>query len=216
MSQKILITYVTSSDFKREENKLFQAVCKLSDGSAVQDVFEFSIRAVPILETLQVDLRMMVQAEVTEAYSQLRVPCIVEHAGLVFEQYLAKGYPGGLTKPMWNALDGDFIKETGAAGKRAVARAVIAYCDGQSVQTFVGETKGTIADAPRGGRQFYWDTVFIPDETGGAPGKLTYAEIVDDPALGLEHKIAQFSQSSKAMLSFLEHRRKVGLPALWS
>jgi inosine/xanthosine triphosphate pyrophosphatase family protein len=209
------IVYVTSSAFKAEENKVLLERVRLRDGTPVRDLFTFEIRQVPILETLEVDLRVMVQAEVTNAYSQLKVPCIVEHAGLVFMDYLSHSYPGGLTKPMWNALGDRFVSETGSAGRRAIARAVVAYCDGMNVHTFVGEREGTIANEVRGSRHFYWDTVFIPDDPTGASGGRTYAEIVDDPALGLPYKIEALSQSTAAMLKFLEYLRACPPNEFW-
>jgi hypothetical protein len=36
----------------------------------------------------------MVSTEVVSAYSQLEVPCIVEHAGLIFSDYADRSYPG--------------------------------------------------------------------------------------------------------------------------
>ena len=210
------IVYVTSSEFKREENAAFAKVATLSDGVPVSSLFRFSFRDVRLTEILEVDIAVMVQEEAAKAYSQIRIPCIVEHAGLVFQEYADKSYPGGLTKPMWNALGDRFIDETKSAGRKAIARAVVAYCDGKSIRTFTGETKGTLADAPRGHRRFYWDTVFIPDELSGkAPGK-TYAEICEDAALGLEYKMAHLSQSAKAMLKFLEYLRSAGEPELWA
>ena len=115
---------------------------------------------------------------------------------------------------MWNALGERFITETHSAGRRATACAVVAYCDGKDVRTFRGETKGTIAASVRGRRAFYWDTVFVPDTDAGTPGNKTYAEIVDDAALGLKHKVSRLSQSSKAMLKFLEYRL-TSEPQLW-
>src|SRR5437762_2768957 len=99
---KIHIVYVTSSPFKRKENEVFVESCTLPDGTAVRDKFEFEIRPVQIKEILEVKLETMVMEEVTKAYSEIRVPCIVEHAGLIFDGY--DSYPGGLTKPMWNVL----------------------------------------------------------------------------------------------------------------
>jgi inosine/xanthosine triphosphate pyrophosphatase family protein len=92
---------------------------------------------------------------------------------------------------------------------------VIAYCDGKEVRTFIGEREGKIADAPRGSRKFYWDTVFIPDDPSGVSNGLTYAEIVETASLGLEYKIKQLSQSSAAMTRFLAHRLEAGDPDLW-
>ena len=214
-NQKIKVVYVTGSSYKKEENEVFTKECKLSDGRLVQDVFEFDIRPVPIQEILDVDLAVMVSAEVVAAYSQLKVPCIVEHAGIIFADYASLSYPGGLTKPMWDTLKDRFVNETKSANREAIARAVIAYCDGKRVRTFVGETKGLIAPHPKGSRQFYWDTVFIPEDPNGQTDGLTYAEIVEQPKFGLGYKLRQLSQSSKAMRQFLEHRLQSGDPELW-
>jgi XTP/dITP diphosphohydrolase len=209
---KTKVVYVTTSEFKAQENEILSRNCSLKDGSRVGEVFEFDVRPIQVKEVLEIDLKTMVMAEVTKAYSQIKVPCIVEHAGLIFDGYDL--YPGGLTKPMWNSLGEKFVEETHSAGRRATARAVVAYCDGRSVHTFVGETTGTIAEQPRGNRAFYWDTIFIPDDpTGGVKDK-TYAEIFDDPGLGLKYKMTKLSQSSRAMLAFLEFRR-LNQPDLW-
>ncbi len=213
--ERIRVVYVTSNKFKREENEAFLRECALADGRRINDVFEFDIRPVPIQEILNVDLAVMVSAEVVSAYSQLKVPCIVEHAGLIFSEYSDRSYPGGLTKPMWDTLRDRFVEETKSTGRRAIARAVVAYCDGKQVQTFVGERAGTIADRPRGSREFYWDTVFIPEDSSGRSRGLTYAEIVESTDLGLAYKIRELSQSSAAMTSFLEYRLQIGDPELW-
>ena len=93
----------------------------------------------------------------------------------------------------------------------AFSRAVVAYCDGKTVHTFTGETSGSLAETPRGDvYKFYWDTVFIPDDEN--PEHLTYSEIVEQ--LGLEYKVVRLSQSTKAMLTFLEFRRGAR-PELW-
>lgn len=209
------INYVTSSSFKQQEIKVFQENEQLEDGTKVSEAFEFVIRSETIKELLEVDLEVMVQAEVINAYSRIKVPCIVEHAGLVFTDFSEQGYPGGLTKPMWDTLDDRFLMETNSSGRRVTAKAVIAYCDGKSVQTFVGETKGSLANAPRGNRKFYWDTVFIPDDPSGKITDRTYAEIVEDENLGLAYKLKHFSQSAKAMRKFLEHIHGIENPDLW-
>jgi XTP/dITP diphosphohydrolase len=216
MSQLFTVAYVTSSTFKKIEATAFAQSGTLADGVAIREVCAFDFRAHEVKEVLEINLETLVQAEVLVAYSQIKVPCIVEHAGLVFEDHLAASYPGGLTKPMWKALGDKFVSETSAGGRRAIARAVVAYCDGTRVVTFVGETRGTIASVPRGRREFYWDTVFIPDSTDPLIAGKTYAEIADDPNLGVEYKMVRLSQSAKALKLFIEHRRRVGAPPLWA
>ena len=215
-TKKITINYVTSSEYKIKENEVLVAHGSLEDGTPISDFFEFRIRRVPIKEVLEVDLNALVMAEVTKAYSEIRVPCVVEHAGLVFKDLENESYPGGLTKPMWNALRHRFVSETHSQNRPVIARAVVAYCDGMKVLTFVGETPGTIAsEAKEGNHRFYWDSVFIPNNDDGSRGNKTYAEIVEEPTLGLKHKVLNLSQSTRAMLLFLEHRRSHS-PGLWS
>src|SRR5581483_4694652 len=211
MAHPIRVVYVTSSEYRQRENEIFSAKCTV-DGRPIHDLLSFDIRTVQIKEVLEVDIALMVHQEVVQAYKQIKEPCIVEHAGLIFEGY--DSYPGGLTKPMWNVLGDNFIAETKASGRRVRAKAVVAYCDGQKVLTFVGETPGTIAERPKGSRHFYWDTIFIPDTADGRVAGKTYAEIVDDPSLGLEYKVKHLSQSTRAMLQFISYRVR-NIPPLW-
>jgi XTP/dITP diphosphohydrolase len=201
---KSSIVYVTSSPYKKQENDTFVDKCKLDDGTLVKDVVEFEFREKPVLQILEVDIQKMVREGVAKAYSQIGVPCIVEYAGLVFDKYKTISYPGGLTKAMWNALGDNFLVETQSQGQRAIARAVVGYCDGKVIRTFVGETNGTLADTPRGKREFYWDTVFMPDDPNAKALNKTYSEIVEDPNLGLEYKMQHLSQSGRAMRKLLE------------
>jgi XTP/dITP diphosphohydrolase len=106
MTRTIRVVYVTSSDFKRRENEIFEAHYRI-DGRPVGELFMFDIRSVQIKEVLEVDIARMVHQEVIQAYRQVKEPCIVEHAGLIFDGY--QSYPGGLTKPMWNVLKERFL-----------------------------------------------------------------------------------------------------------
>ena len=214
-SQTTRIVYVTSNTHKREENRSFVEHCQLRDGTPVGDIVSFDFRDSPVLQILEVDIAKIVSEGVAKAYSQIRVPCIVEYAGLIFEKYRSLQYPGGLTKAMWNALSEDFIKETNSAGLRAIAQAVIGYCDGKKIYTFAGETTGTLSDVPRGSRDFYWDTVFMPDKPDGTKGTETYSEIVADPSRGLDFKMKHLSQSAKAMIKLVEFLRINPRGGLW-
>lgn len=137
--------------------------------------------------------------KVLSAYRQLLAPCVVEHAAIILEKFKHKNYPGGLTQPMWDAVGATgFLESTRWAGERAIARCLIAYCNGRRVVTFVGDTNGTLANTPRSGRDFYWDTIFCPNGGGG----LSYSEIAAG-ADGLLHKM-QLSQSTKAFFELFE------------
>jgi XTP/dITP diphosphohydrolase len=205
MSSKIEIVYSTTSLHKKAEidEACNSVTLRLPGGKSIPigELFEFKFRDGEPVEPLERDLDQMVRHKCASAYRNLLVPCIVEHAGLIFDDYLPENYPGGLTQPMWDALGAEkFILETHGYGRAVIARAVIGYCDGLNVKCFRGETHGTLADRPRGKREFYWDTVFVPENE-----TLTYAEICDEPILGIKRKIA-LSQSTKALLEFLNYR----------
>ena len=208
------IYYATSSPFKKAELRIIEDKIAIASsdesGILIGQVCSFVISPVPTDEPLEIDLDAMVRHKVRSAYRSLLMPCIVEHAGLILDRDAKVGFPGGLTQPMWDALTADgFLRRTGAAGERAVARAVVGYCDGASVRTFTGETQGVIADNPRGGRDFYWDTVFCPDGFGNK----TYAEIAAEPG-GLEVKV-RASQSMKALSQLASYIMKNGAGALF-
>jgi XTP/dITP diphosphohydrolase len=202
---KISVTYSTSSDFKKEEWRAISNHFALDDrlgGSVhVNDLFEIDFRTATLREPLLCDLKSVVREKAMSAYEVLRVPCIVEHAGLIFEDLAKYSYPGGLTQPMWDALGAErFVRMKGIAGTRVIARAIVGYCDGMTIHLFQGETQGVIAERPRGSRDFYWDNIFCPD--GG--GDRTYSEIADEPD-GVVAKM-RLSQSGKAMMGFLTYR----------
>ena len=201
---RINVYYATRSKFKIEEIEAVTTTCSFTDSDGqekrVGERFNFVFSEAKTDEPLEVNLTTMVRHKVVSAYKSILMPCIVEHAGLIFAEYSKVGYPGGLTQPMMDSLGADdFIKRNNAAGIPAIARAVIGYCDGMSVHIFTGETAGRIAAAPRGGREFYWDTIFVPDELGGD----TYAEVSQDPSRGVATKMT-VSQSYRAMRRFLE------------
>lgn len=207
----IRVVYATKSPFKQAEVAVICAEQALGDGTLVGSRFDFRFRPVSTVEDLEVDISAMVRSEAFKAYERLQVPCIVEHAGLVWR---GDNFPGGLTKAMWNELGEDFLTETRSAGVRATARACVGYCDGMEIRVFTGETQGRIADSFRGDRKFYWDTVFIPDDPDtGQPGESTYAEMAARPD-GLADKVLRYSQSTRALVKFLEYRLTAP-PEMW-
>jgi XTP/dITP diphosphohydrolase len=202
---KIKVRYATSSVFKQQEIAEILAAVDIDDphGHSLRagNAFDFEFPSIDTDEPLERDLETMVRYKVRSAYRNIMAPCIVEHAGLVLERFDSLSYPGGLTQPMWDALGAEgFVEGIRWAGTRAIARAVVGYCDGLRIRTFMGETRGTVVSTPRGSRAFYWDPVFCPDDGGD----LTYAEISDRDGGGLSRKVG-LSQSTKAMKACLRH-----------
>jgi len=203
---KIALLYATKSEFKRQEIKQVMATSffrnQNGDDQIVGDKFEFEFSDVKTDEPLEVDLAKMVRHKAVSAYKALLTPCLVEHAGIILEEYASEGFPGGLTQPMMDSLQAEaFVKRMSCADEKAIARAVFGYCDGMSVQIFVGDTHGTIAAVPKGERKFYWDTIFSPAGYGGK----TYAEITSTQGIAEKMKV---SQSFRALKQFLEFRAK--------
>lgn len=204
INQPIPIVYCSWSPFKKEEWKLASKTFELDSnpGKKLGELFHLDFRKVSTTEPLLCNLQEMIKFKAESAYKSVKVPCIVEHAGLVLEGYESKSFPGGLTQPMWDALEAEqFVASCKSLADRAIARSVIGYCDGLNVETFTGETSGTLSAKPKGARAFYWDTIFCPD---GFDGR-SYAEIVGDDSSGLLDKLA-VSQSIKALKLFMQHR----------
>ena len=210
------VTYVTSNPNKRDEIDILMKDALFDDGTRIRDVFDIKVRSISIPERLEIDLEVMVADEAARAYEVLRVPCIVEHAGLILDDFESVSYPGGLTKPMWNALGSRFKESTCPEHSGATAKAVVGYCDGMTVRTFVGSTHGYLSDTPSGSRNFYWDTIFVPDDPKRPHSQQTYASLVDDPEFGLNYKVMSLSQSSKAMLRCLQFIRENAPNLLWT
>lgn len=206
------IVYVAASEYKRNENEVFCNVCQLDNGQLVRDVFIFEFHNSPVLQVLDVDIDNLVRKAANASYAEVRRPCVVEYAGLIFDRHKDTKYPGGLTKAMWNALEPRFIEETNSGGTAAIAKAAVAYCDGKQTRVFTGETPGTIARRPKGKRKFYWDTVFQPDEPT-RKARRTYSQIVEED--GLEYKMRELSQSSRAMLKLLNYLMNNPGSGLW-
>lgn len=207
------IVYVTANRHKREECKVLWRTGTIQDGQRIRDIVAFEFRSEPVLQILEVDIEKMVRAGVARAYSEIKVPCIVEYAGLIFESLHSSLYPGGLTKAMWNALKDKFLDETHSIGRKVIARAVIGFCDGKKILAFTGETGGRLKSRPRGARDFYWDTVFVPDKSEGGDGRSTYSEIV--AKRGLRYKMDHLSQSAKAMRKLVEYLSQERGCGLW-
>jgi XTP/dITP diphosphohydrolase len=116
------------------------------------------------IEELQTDNTVrLVRDKVLRAFERVGRALFVEHTGLYVTAL--NGFPGGLTQVFWDTLGAE--KFADLLGKGAdpsvIAKTVVGYCDGQTIELFQGEVRGLIADSPRGSRDFQWDCVFIPD-----------------------------------------------------
>lgn len=136
------------------------------------------------LDELQsVELSVIVEHKVRQAYEQLKTPLLVEDVSL---EFTALGrLPGPFIKWFVEELDFQTICSLiDGKDRSAVARCMFGYYDGDKVRLFEGNLNGTIAQAPRGSNGFGWDQIFIPDgynitraEMDDADDEKTYTQI---------------------------------------
>ncbi len=118
------------------------------------------------LDELQsLDLRVIVEHKVRQAFEKIKSPVIVEDASLEFEGL--HGLPGPFIKFFREKLTSDELcRLVAGVSKKATARCVFGYCDENQVMLFEGALTGVIAEKPAGGGGFGavgWDDIFIPD-----------------------------------------------------
>lgn len=129
------------------------------------------------LEELQsLDAQKVVEHKVRQAYAALKRPVLVEDVALTIP--VMGRLPGTLVK--W------FVEELGPEGickmldgfddRTAVASLRYALYDGKDMHVFLGETRGHIADKPKGTRGFGYDPAFIVEGYTKTRGEMTQEE----------------------------------------
>jgi inosine triphosphate pyrophosphatase len=124
------------------------------------DVHQFEI---DLPEIQEIDSRKIIEAKLRAAVGQADGEFIIEDTSLTFEGM--NGLPGPLIKWFLGA-----IGNKGLAGlavhtgnDRAEAKTIVGYAKkGEEMKFFEGIVKGRIVE-PRGGTDFGWDPIFVPD-----------------------------------------------------
>lgn len=109
------------------------------------------------------NVQELVRDKLLKAFKIVGRPVFVEHTGLYIE-YL-NDFPGGLTQIFWDKLQADKFSTLlgNNENTKLIAKTIIGYCDSKKIHTFEGSINGSIADHPRGNRDFQWDCIFIPE-----------------------------------------------------
>jgi len=117
------------------------------------------------------------------AYERLARPVLVEDSGLSIHAW--GGFPGALVKWVEKSAGLEALARMldSFPDRGATAVCAIAYCDGGEVLAARGETKGTIAPAPRGTNGFGWDVLFVPEG-----GERTFAEMIGAEKDRISHR----------------------------
>lgn len=118
------------------------------------------------LDELQsLDLGVIVEHKVRQAYEKVKTPVLVEDVSLGFEAL--KGLPGPFIKFFREKFTSQELCDLVRGDDRgAVAWCMYGYCDENGVRLFAGELAGSIPLKPAGGGGFGavgWDDIFIPE-----------------------------------------------------
>ncbi len=115
------------------------------------------------LDELQsLDLKEIVEHKVKQAYEQIKKPVIVEDVSLEFS---ALGrLPGTFIRFFVDEMPFETICSLlDGKDRKAIARCVFGYYDGERLELFEGSMNGEIAETPTGENGFGWDRIFIPE-----------------------------------------------------
>jgi len=156
-----------------------------TNAGKVREAREYLDRAVEQLDYDYTEIQSDSLAEIAahgarEAHEATGEPVIVDDAGLFVDAL--DGFPG----PYSAYVEGTLGIERVAAlarreeRRRAAFRGVVAYADGDSVETFTGSVQGRIV-APRGDGGFGYDPIFEHD------GR-TFAEMSTDEKNAISHR----------------------------
>lgn len=146
-----------------------------------------------VREILSQDVEQVVRSKAISAYTKWRIPLVVEHGSLRINYF--NGFPGALSKPMWDLMDGKICTSIPPGVTRdAEVISCVGFCDGKILKTFMGITKGEISSEARGSYGFQFDPIFIP--RGAA---MTYAEMQLEDKM----KYSQATKSYNKLIKFL-------------
>lgn len=115
------------------------------------------------LDELQsLDLKVIVEHKVRQAYEKVRVPVLVEDSSL---EFVALGrLPGTFVKFFQSEISfEDICRLVDNKSRKAIAKCIYGYYDGNTLKLFEGYMDGEVPVHPVGKSDFGWDTIFIPE-----------------------------------------------------
>ncbi|MBN2518781.1 MAG: RdgB/HAM1 family non-canonical purine NTP pyrophosphatase [Candidatus Altiarchaeota archaeon] len=108
------------------------------------------------------------------AFAKIGKPLIVEDSGVFIDAF--GGFPGICSAFFFKkiGIEGVLKLMEGVGDRSTSMKSCVCYCDGRTTKTFIGETRGRIADGQLGKGGFGYDPIFIPegyDRTFAEDGK---------------------------------------------
>jgi XTP/dITP diphosphohydrolase len=98
-----------------------------------------------------------------DAFNKIKQPLIVEDSGLFIDSL--NGFPGTYSAYVFKTigLDGVMKILQGMENRKATMKSAVAYTDGKTTKSFLGEVRGAIPDNEKGEEGFGYDPIFIPE-----------------------------------------------------
>ena len=168
---------------------------KFAEAQAILgDQIKLCQEGIDLDEIQAVEVEEVIQHKLAQAYRLVGKPLLCEDTAFYIEDL--NGFPGALIRWYLERLDTDGITRL-HGGRRAYAKTVVGYHDGQKMHFFSGHIKGTIPEKPQG-KGFGWSTIFIPDIPERS-NTSTFAEI----PISFKNTISMRSQALRAFVSYL-------------
>ena len=173
--------FLTSNDDKLKE---VEAILGLPINKISLDLNE--------IQTLEV--AEVVKDKAKRAFEQIKKPVFIEDTGLYITAL--NGFPGALYKWVFKTIGNDGICQMLLGKNReAIAKTCVGLYDGQQMNLFMGEIRGTISEKPLGTFGFGWDPIFIPSGFDQ-----TFAEL----GLEIKNKVSMRRLALSRLKEFLE------------
>ena len=145
--------------------------------------FPVKHKKIDLDEIQSLDLKEIVEHKVRQAYDKIKTPVIVEDVSL---EFAALGQlPGPFIRFFVDTVPFETIcGMLNGMSRKATARCVFGYYDGDTLELFEGHLDGEIATSPAGNNGYGWDKLFIPEgysvtraELSEEDDKKTYLQI---------------------------------------
>lgn len=118
-------------------------------------------RKVDLDEVQSLDLKTVIEHKLRQAVGIVKAPVLVEDTSLEFKEF--GRLPGTFMKFFEHELGFEKICQLlDGKDRSATARCMFGYFDGEKETFFEGSLDGTIAEHPRGDRDFGFSYIFIP------------------------------------------------------
>jgi len=143
-------------------------------------------------EIQSLNVSEIVEHKVKQAYNLLGSPVLVEDVSLEFEEL--NGLPGPFIKFFVDNVPFERVCNLVKENRKATARCVFGYYDGNILKLIEGKLEGTVAKEPKGENGYGWDKIFIPNGY-----EITRAEMNEED----NHKTYMISKPIEKVREFL-------------